>query len=326
MGMSTRRRGSAISWIVLVASLLSTGSLAQGYPDHLIRVVVPYGPGFAADTMARIISDRLSPILGQPIIIENRPGGGGVVGTDLVVKSKPDGYTLLGHTMASLGPSASTNAPYDPLTDLVGITPMARVSGILVASKARGFKTLQDLIAYGRQNPNVLNFASLGPGSPSHIYAEKLMQLAEFDAVPIAYKGPSEAMADLIAGRVDFFALTVGTALPFVREGNLTPLAITSSKRPPFLPDIPTTIEAGLPNSSLDSGVGVWAPKGTPRSIILDLNEKVTAIVQEPEVNARFASLGAEPWLLTPDEFDQHMRTEIQEVRALMTHAQSRAH
>ena len=231
--MTTTRCGSAILLIAFIASILpASPSLAQSYPDHLIRIVVPYGPGFAADTMARIISDRLSPMLGQPIVIENRPGGGGVVGTDFVVKSRPDGYTLLSHTMASLGPSASTGTPYDPLTDLIGIAPIGRVSGILVASKSKGFKTLQDLIAYGRQHPNALNFASLGPGSPSHIYAEKLMQLAGFDAVPIAYKGPSEAMADLIAGRVDFFALTVGTALPFVREGNLTPLAITSSKRP----------------------------------------------------------------------------------------------
>ena len=267
--MRTSRRGSASLLIVFVASIASiTASLAQSYPDHPIRIVVPYGPGFSADTMARIIADRLSPMLGQPIVIENRPGAGGVVGTDFVVKSKPDGYTLLSNTMASLGPSASTSTPYDPLTDLIGIAPIGRVSGILVASKSRGFKTLQDLIAYGRQNPNVLNFASLGPGSPSHIYAEKLMQLAAFDAVPIAYKGPSEAMADLIAGRVDFFALTMGTALPFVREGNVTPLAITSSNRPPFLPDIPTSIEAGLPNSAFDSGVGFWAPNGTPRATL----------------------------------------------------------
>ncbi len=204
--MHTRRGGSATLLVAFFASILSaTTSLAQSYPDHLIRIVVPYGPGFAADTMARIISDRLSPMLGRPIVIENRPGGGGVVGTDFVVKSNPDGYTLLSHTMASLGPSASTSTSYDPLTDLIGIAPIGRVSGLLVASKSKGFKTLQDLIAYGKQNPNALNFASLGPGSPSHIYAEKLMQLAAFDAVPIAYKGPSEAMADLIAGRVDFF-------------------------------------------------------------------------------------------------------------------------
>ncbi len=324
--MNRGRCGSTMLLVALVASLVSARSFAQSYPDHLIRIVVPYGPGFAADTLARIVSDRLSPMLGQPIVIENRPGGGGVVGTDFVVKSKPDGYTLLSHTMASLGPTASTNTPYDPLQDLAGIAPIATVSGILVASKSSGFKTLQDLITYGRQNPNMLNFASLGPGSPSHIYAEKLMQLANFDAVPISYKGPSEAMADLIAGRVDFFALTVGTALPFVRQGNLTPLAITSSKRPSFLPDIPTTVEAGLPNSSLDSGVGLWAPKSTPRSIVLNLNEKVMAIAQEPEVKERFASLGAEPWLLTPDGFDQHMRGEIQEVRALMARTRVQPH
>ncbi len=324
--MTRGRCGSTMLLVALVASLVSATSFAQSYPDHLIRIVVPYGPGFAADTLARIVSDRLSPMLEQPIVIENRPGGGGVVGTDFVVKSKPDGYTLLSHTMASLGPTASTNTPYDPLQDLAGIAPIATVSGILVASKSSGFKTLQDLITYGRQNPNMLNFASLGPGSPSHIYAEKLMQLANFDAVPISYKGPSEAMADLIAGRVDFFALTVGTALPFVRHGNLTPLAITSSKRPSFLPDIPTTVEAGLPNSSLDSGVGLWAPKSTPRSIVLNLNEKVMAIAQEPEVKERFASLGAEPWLLTPDGFDQHMRGEIQEVRALMARTRVQPH
>ncbi len=323
--MSTTRCALASLLIALIAPIQSAAtSLAQSYPDHLIRIVVPYGPGFAADTMARIVSDRLSPMLGQPIVIENRPGGGGVVGTDFVVKSNPDGYTLLSHTMASLGPSASASTPYDPLTDLIGIAPIGRVSGILVASKSKGFKTLQDLIAYGKQNPNALNFASLGPGSPSHIYAEKLMQLAAFDAVPIAYKGPSEAMADLIAGRVDFFALTVGTALPFVREGNLRPLAITSSKRPPFLPDIPTSIEAGLPNSAFNSGVGFWAPKGTPRAIIVDLNAKVTAITQEPEVKARFAALGAEPWPLRPDEFDQVMREQIEDVRTLMARSRSR--
>jgi tripartite-type tricarboxylate transporter receptor subunit TctC len=169
-----------------------------------------------------------------------------------------------------------------------------------------------------------LNFASLGPGSPSHIYAEKLMQLAGFDAVPIAYKGPSEAMANLIAGRVDFFALTVGTALPFVREGNVTPLAITSSNRPPFLPDVPTSIEAGLPNSAFDSGIGFWAPKGTPRGIVVDLNAKVRAITQEPEIKDRFAALGAEPWPLGAEEFDQVMREQIEDVRTLMARRRSR--
>jgi len=150
--MDTRRRGLAILLVAFIASILSAATaLSQTYPDHLIRIVVPYGPGFSADTMARIISDRLSPMLGQPIVIENRPGGGGVVGTDFVVRSNPDGYTLLSHTMASLGPSASTSTPYDPLTDLIGIAPIGRVSGILVASKSKGFKTLQDLIAYGKQ-------------------------------------------------------------------------------------------------------------------------------------------------------------------------------
>jgi tripartite-type tricarboxylate transporter receptor subunit TctC len=138
--MHTRRRGSAILLVALIVSMAPAGtSLAQPYPDHLVRIVVPYGPGFAADTMARIVADRLSPMLGQPIVIENRPGGGGVVGTDFVVKSKPDGYTLLSHTMASLGPSASASTPYDPLIDLIGIAPIGRVSGILVASKASGF-------------------------------------------------------------------------------------------------------------------------------------------------------------------------------------------
>src|SRR5262249_39068329 len=160
--------------------------------------------------------------------------------------------------------------------------------------------------------------ASLVPGSPSHIYAEKLMQLAGFDAVPIAYKGPSEAMADLIAGRVDFFALTVGTALPFVREGNVMPLAITSSNRPPFLPDIPSSIEAGLHNPAFDSGIGFWATKGTPSEIVVDPNARVTAITQEPAVKERFAALGAEPWPLRPEEFDQVMREQIEDVRALM--------
>jgi tripartite-type tricarboxylate transporter receptor subunit TctC len=322
--MSVTRGWPAVLLVVSIASSLSPPSRAQSYPDHLIKIVVPYGPGFAADTMARIVSDRLSPLVGQPIVLENRPGAGGVLGTDFVVKSKPDGYTLLSHTMASLGPAAWTNMPYDPLADLAGIAPIATVSGILVASKSRGFKTIQDLIAYGKHNPGIVNFASLGPGSPSHIYAEKLMQLAQFDAVPIAYKGPSEAMTDLIAGRVDFFALTVATALPFVREDKLTALAITSSKRPSFLADVPTTVEAGLPNSSFDSGIGVWAPKATPRPIVQYLNARIIAIAQEAEVKQRLVSFGAEPWPLTPDEFDQHMRVEIEEVRALMARVRSR--
>jgi tripartite-type tricarboxylate transporter receptor subunit TctC len=142
--MRIGRRGSASPLIVFVTSIASAAaSFAQSYPDHLIRIDVPYGPGFSADTMARIISDRLSPMLGQPIVIENRPGAGGVVGTDFVVKSKPDGHTLLSNTMASLGPSGSTSTPYDPLVDLIGIAPIGRVSGILVASKSQGFKTLQ---------------------------------------------------------------------------------------------------------------------------------------------------------------------------------------
>lgn len=300
------------------------GAAAQDYPNRTIRIIVPYGAGMVSDTMARIIADRLAPVVRQPIVIENRPGAGGMLGNDMVAKAAPDGYTLLSQTMASLGPAAVDKMPYDPVQDFAGISPIANVAGILVATKSRGFKTLKDLVAYAKANPGVLSYASLGPGSPSYIYSEKLKLLAGFDAVGVPYKGPSDAMTDLIAGRVDFFTLSVATAMPFIREGQLDALAVTSSKRPPFLSDVPTTVEAGFPNSALDSGVGLWAPKQTPRSIIEMLNRDVLEITQSPEVRQKLLAFGAEPWPTAPEEFDAHMKRDIEEMQALMARTRAK--
>jgi tripartite-type tricarboxylate transporter receptor subunit TctC len=288
--------------------------LAQGdsYPTRPIRVVVPFTPGSVTDIMARSISDRLAAALGQPVVIENRPGAGGTVGTGVVARSAPDGYTL---AVVSAGyavtPVIYDKLPYDPAKDLAGITPLANLPSVLFVSSTLGVTSAQELVGLARARPGLLNFSSAGIGSASHVSAEKFRAATGLDVVHVPLKGAPEMVAETLAGRTHFGLVGITAVLPAVRDGRILPLAVSSARRSPALPEVPTMAEVGLPDAEFDFWIGVLAPAQTPRAIVYRLNFEIARALQMPEVLERLANLGAEPMLMGPEQFDSYMREQL---------------
>lgn len=298
---------------VLAGALLAGSALAQGaWPAKPIRMVVPFTAGSVTDIMARTVGEAMSKNLGQPVIIENKPGAGGTIGAAQVAKSEPDGYTLLIHSSGHvLNPAIYPNLPYDTLKDLSGVTPLAAVPNVMVVSPARGWKTVADVVAAAKAKPGQLNYASAGTGSATHMNAEKFKLSAGIDAQHVPFKGTPEAMTDVIGGRNDWFFAPLASALPLVKDGKLVALAVSTRERSPALPDVPTTIEAGVPGSDYTLWVGIIVPAATPAAVQQRLNEEAVRAVNSPEVKARLASLGAEPFLMPPAAFNAYIRSEM---------------
>ncbi len=288
--------------------------LAQGdaYPTRPIRIVVPFTPGSVTDIMARSISDRLAAALGQPVVIENRPGAGGTVGTGVVARSAPDGYTL---AVVSAGyavtPVIYDKLPYDPAKDLAGITPLANLPSVLFVSSTLGVTSAQGLVAVAKARPGALNYSSAGIGSASHVSAEKFRAATGVDVVHVPLKGAPEMVAETLAGRTHFGLVGITAVLPAVRDGRILPLAVSSARRSPALPEVPTMAEVGLPDAEFDFWIGVLAPAQTPRAIVYRLNFEIARALQMPEVLERLANLGAEPMLMRPEQFDSYMREQL---------------
>jgi tripartite-type tricarboxylate transporter receptor subunit TctC len=295
--------------------------LAQGdsYPTRPIHVVVPFTPGSVTDIMARSISDRLAAALGQPVVIENRPGAGGTVGTGVVARSAPDGYTL---AVVSAGyavtPVIYDKLPYDPAKDLAGITPLANLPSVLFVSSTLGVTSAQELVGLARARPGLLNFSSAGIGSASHVSAEKFRAATGLDVVHVPLKGAPEMVAETLAGRTHFGLVGITAVLPAVRDGRILPLAVSSAKRSPALPEVPTMAEVGLPDAEFDFWIGVLAPAQTPRAIVYRLNFEIARALQMPEVLERLANLGAEPMLMRPEQFDSYMREQPKSLGGLL--------
>ena len=309
--------GRALLAIVFAASLASLAA-AQSYPDRPVKIIVAYGPGTVTDVLVRLLADKIGPRLNQSIVVENRGGAGGVLAATAVAQAAPDGYTLLAHTMGGLGPGVVATT-YDPVKAFAGIAPIANLTTVIVGAKGQGFSTLPEMIALGKSKPGFLNYASTGTGSPSHMYAEKLKAAAGFEATNVPYKGVAEAIADLSTGRIHFFAFSLATALPVIRDGKVIPLAITSARKPAFALEFPTVEEVGLTGATLEQGVGLWAPKATPREIVERLNREVIAAFADPAMKERLAAMGATPWEIAPDAFDAHMVREIADTQALVS-------
>ncbi|MEK6246223.1 MAG: tripartite tricarboxylate transporter substrate binding protein, partial [Pseudomonadota bacterium] len=298
--------------ILLVLPLVATGPAAsQSFPARPLRVIVPFTAGSGTDITARAVSERISAQIGQPVVVENRPGAGGTIGQALVAKADPDGYTILMHSSSqTVTPSTYSNLPFDALRDFSGITMLANIPNILVVAPGRGFKTVQELVAAAKARPGSLNYASAGMGSATHLNAERFKLGAGIDAVHVPYKGTPEAIADLLAARVDYYFCPVVNALPLVKEGRLTALAVGSSQRSSGLPDLPTTVEAGVPNSAYNFWVGMFVPSKTPRDIVARLHAETVKALQSAEVKERYARLGAELQIFSPEQFDQYLRDE----------------
>ena len=240
---------------ILAALLLALApaAFAQAFPDKPIKFVVPFTAGSGTDIVARTVAEPMSRALGQPIVVENKPGAGGTLGAAQVAKSAPDGYTLLVHSAGHVAnPAIYNNLPYDTAKDFVGITPLASLPNVLIVSPAKGWKSPQDMVAQARANPGKLNYGSAGIGSATHMNAEIFRDSAKFDAVHVPFKGTPEAMTETATGRVDFFFAPLSSALPLIKDGRLQALAVGTPQRSPVLPNVPTTVEAGFAKSEYD--------------------------------------------------------------------------
>ena len=301
----------------LALALAGTAPLradAQSWPDKPVHIIVAFTPGSATDVIARSVSNELSARLGQPVIIENRPGAGGTIAAAQVAKSAPDGYTLLvnssGHTV---NPWIYTTLSYDTANDLKGVTILARQPNVLVVSPERGWKTVGDLVNQVKAQPGKMAFASAGVGSATHMNGEKFKVAAGIDILHVPYKGTPEALNDVMGGRVDYFFSPVVSALSLVRDKRLMALAVGSPQRASVLPDVPTTEEAGYKGSAYNYWAGLLAPAGTPPAVIERLNKELVAVLALPEVKERLAKIGGDPASTSPAEFDALVVRELKE-------------
>jgi tripartite-type tricarboxylate transporter receptor subunit TctC len=304
------RYGSAFA--IVAASILTSTvpAAAEGWPSKTVRVIVPYSPGSATDILPRTVFDRVAANVGHPIIIDNRPGSGTAVGTSAVAKADPDGYTLLVHSNALVTAPAIQAMPYDPVQDFSGITPLGNVPLVLVVSPERGIKTLKELVAYAKANPDKFNYAAAGIGTPPHLTMERFRLAAGFKGQVVPFRGAPEAITELLGGRVDAYFCPITPAMPFIRDGKLTALAVSSSQRASALPDVPTTVQAGFPDSDFDFWIGLIAPKKTPRDVVASIHRATVAGLNDAGVKDRLAKLGAEPMIMTPEAFDARIAKE----------------
>jgi tripartite-type tricarboxylate transporter receptor subunit TctC len=297
--------------LLALAAFAAPLALAQGYPAKPIRVIVPFTAGSGTDIVARTVGEAMAKGLGQPLIIENRPGAGGTIGAAQVAKSTPDGYTLLVHSAGHVAnASIYPGLPYDTSKDFAGITPLASLPNVLIVSPSKGFKSVKDLVDQARAKPGALNYGSAGMGSATHMNAEIFRQSAKFDAVHVPFKGTPEAMTETATGRLDFLFAPLSSALQLIRDGRLQALAVGTAQRSPLLPNVPTTIEAGYPHSDYVFWVAMLAPAGTPKAIVDRLNAEATKALANPDVKEKLAVLGAEPMPMTPAAFDAFIRSE----------------
>lgn len=302
-------------WFVLVAGIslafVSTAD-AQPWPTKPLRAIVPVGAGSTTDIIPRLVFEQLTSQLGYGIIVENRSGAGGTIGTGFVAKADPDGYTLLAHSNAhTIAPSLYPNLNYDPARDFAAVIPLGTLPGVLVVSAEKGFKTARDLVAAAKAKPGGLTFSSVGVGTATHLGAERFRISAGIDALHIPFRGGAEAMSEVMAGRIDFFVGPVGLVLSLVREGKLAALAVNGVARSAALPDVPTMQEAGFANAEYPIWIGVFLPVNTPRDIVDKLSRETLAALQNSKVSAKLSALGVDPMSMTPLEFDAYVRKEI---------------
>jgi tripartite-type tricarboxylate transporter receptor subunit TctC len=303
--------GFALALATALATLAATGSSrADEWPSRPIRVMIPLSPGSAADVVPRLVFEQLQGALGQPTIAENRPGASGTIAARAVATADADGYTLLAHSTAHvISPSTVANIPYDPIKDFTAIAPLGNLPLVLVIAPSKNIKTIQELVALGKQRP--LTFGSIGVGSPIHLAFERLRLSAGFQEQAIPFKGAPEAVLEVVTGRIDVYYSPVSAALPLIRDGKLLALAVSSPERVASLPDVPTTVEAGYPNSSYQFWIGLFAPAKTPRDVVNKLNAEIQKAVQVQGVHDRFAQIGVQPMVMGVEQFDKFVKDEL---------------
>jgi len=321
MGLRSNRLVVGCAILGAVGTWVQTAE-AQGWPTRNITAIIPFAAGNANDLTGRILLDQVGKQLGQTIVIENRAGAGGTIGVAAAARATPDGYTVLFHS-ASFSAAYVTHKslPYDTLADFTAVSPGGIQPSVLVVGPSKGFKTAAELIAAAKAKPGAMNYASAGIGAASHLAAEKFRLAAGIAAQHIPFKGPVEALTEVMAGRIDFYFLPISPALPLIKEGKVIALAVSSGKRAPLLPDVPTTAEIGLPNAAYAFWNGMFVPAKTPRDIVDRLYSETQKALQDASVKERLAKLGVEPLAMTQPEFERYFKADVADTEKLAKQA-----
>lgn len=292
--------------------VLTSAARAQTWPGKSLHVIVPFAAGTFTDIVPRIVLEQVSAQIGQPIVIENRPGAGATTGAAAVAKAAPDGYTLLVNSSAqTIAPALYPGLSYDPARDFISVAPLASTPSVLVVSAAGRFKTVADLVGAAKAKPGSLNFASAGVGSATHLSAIRFLSSAGIEAVHVPFKGGPEAMNEIIAGPIDLFFAPIANALPLVRDGKLMALVVNSTERSKAFPDVPTVSEAGFSNAEYPFWIGMFVPTKTPESIVERLSREMVRALQEPKVREKLFALSVDPLSMSPGEFDAFVQKQI---------------
>jgi len=299
--------------VLIVAGVLTAGpALAQEFPAKPIRILVPFAPGSATDAFARILGPKMNEMWGQPVVVENRPGAGSVVGTAIAAKAPADGYTLLVVSAShAINATLYAKLPFDPIKDFTGVTPVALVPNVLIVHPSMPVKTVKDLVALAKAKAGALNYTSAGIGSASHLNGELFRSTAGINIVHVPFKGFADAITEIIAGRLEMTFAPSILANPHIEAGKVRALAVSTTRRSAAFPRLPTMVEAGVKDCVFDPWFGLIAPAGTPKAVIDKLNGGIAKILHMPDVSKQFQNQGAEPMTMSPEQFDQYMRSEV---------------
>jgi tripartite-type tricarboxylate transporter receptor subunit TctC len=298
--------------ITFALALMAPAAGAENWPTRPLHVIVPFGAGTTTDIVPRIVFEQLATQLGQPIIIENRPGAGATTGSNAVAKAEADGYTLLANSSAhTIAPSLFPALSYDVSRDFVAVAPLGVVPSVLLASRVQSFKNASDLVKAAKAKPGSLNFASAGVGTATHLSAVRFNASAGIESVHVPFKAAPEILGEMLAGRIDYFLAPIAVALPFVRDGKLAALAVNTSERQPTIPDVPTLSEAGFVDAEYSFWIAVFLPAKTSRLIVEKLAGETRKALAEPKVRDKLTAIGIEPMEMTSEEFDAFVKRQI---------------
>jgi tripartite-type tricarboxylate transporter receptor subunit TctC len=304
--------------VATLAALVSVPATAQQWPTRNIRVVVPLTAGSAVDIVPRIVLEQVGAQIGQSIVVENRTGASGTIGVRSVATSPPDGYTLLAHSSAIVvSPFTVANANYDPIKDFVAVAPLANLPNVLVVAPSQKIRTVQEFVTTAKKRR--ITYGSAGVGTPVHLAMEKFRLAAGFEGDFVPFRGAPEVLTEVMTGRVDAYYAPLSSALEFIRSGKLVALSVSSVQRSAALPDIPTSVEAGYPNSDLNFWIGIFAPAGTPPAIVARLNREIGTAIANPAVREKLANQGVEPMTMGVAQFQKFVNAESISMAGLAT-------
>lgn len=300
--------------VAAVLAAVSSAAVAQGYPTKPVHAIISFTPGSSTDIVGRVVAQKLSEFWGQPVVAENRAGAGGSIGTAVVEKSAPDGYTLLIDSSAhTITPWIYAHLPYDTLKDFSDIAPLAGQPNVLVVAANSKITSVKDLIAMAKANPGKINFGSAGVGSGTHLNLEKFKLATGINVTHIPYKGTPEVVTNILGGLTDCYWAPISAGISFIEQGKLRALAVSGSKRSAQLPNVPTTAEAGVPGFDFTLWFGLWGPKGMSKDLVNKINADVRRALETSDVKDRLSKLGNDTMIMTPSEFTQFIRKEMQD-------------